>query len=291
MNEKTMKKRKSGWRRSWYRFWKNYLSIIGLLIVAGVVIMAVCAPWIAPYPEDAGKVVHFDRMLEAPSSDHLFGTDEMGRDILSRIMYGARISLTLGITVLTISLAIGIPLGLIAGFWGGKVNAIIMRVTDIFLSIPSLVLALAVASILEPTLTNIMIAVSFSWWPWFTRLVQGEVLVLKEEQFVLASQGLGASKWRIAFREVLPNCFSPVIVKATLDFGLVILMGASLGFLGLGAQPPTPEWGTMISEGRGYLPDSWWAATFPGLAILLTGLGFNLLGDGLRDVFDVKTEV
>lgn len=291
MNDKTMKNRKSGWRRSWYRFWKNYLSIIGLLIVAGVVIMAVCAPWLAPYPEDAGKVVHFDRMLEAPSAEHLFGTDEMGRDILSRVMYGARISLTLGVTVLAISLAIGIPLGLIAGFWGGKVNAIIMRITDIFLSIPSLVLALAVASILEPTLTNIMIAVSFSWWPWFTRLVQGEVLVLKEEQFVLASQGLGASKWRIAFREVLPNCFSPVIVKATLDFGLVILMGASLGFLGLGAQPPMPEWGTMISEGRGYLPDSWWAATFPGLAILLTGLGFNLLGDGLRDVFDVKTEV
>lgn len=282
--------KKSEWRRSMRRLWRNPSSVIGLSIVVGVIILALFAPWIATYPEDAGKVAHFDRMLEPPSSEYWFGTDETGRDIFSRVIYGARISLSLGFFVIFLSLIIGVPLGLIAGFWGGKVNAIIMRLTDIFLSVPSMVLALAVASVLQPTLTNIMLALSFSWWPWITRLVQGEVLILKNEQFVQASIGLGASKWRIAFREILPNCMSPVIVKSTLDMGLVILMGASLGFLGLGAQPPTPEWGTMIAEGRGYLPDSWWASTFPGLAIFITGLGFNLLGDGLRDVFDVQID-
>lgn len=284
------KSKKSEWNRSLRRLWKNKSSVAGLIIVLTVILLAILAPWIAPYPEDAGKVVHFDRMLHPPSADYWFGTDEVGRDIFSRVLYGARISLSLGFFVILISLIIGVPLGLIAGFWGGKVNAVIMRLTDIFLSVPSLVLALAVAAIMEPTLTNIMFALSFSWWPWITRLIQGEVLILKNEQFVLASTGLGASKWRIAFMEILPNCISPVIVKSTLDIGFVILMGASLGYLGLGAQPPTPEWGTMIAEGRGYLPDSWWASTFPGLAIFITILGFNLLGDGLRDVFDVQID-
>jgi peptide/nickel transport system permease protein len=283
-------KQNGEWVRAWHRMRKNSLSMIGLVIVLTAILAAVFAPWITPYPEDAGKAVYFDRILQPPSSEHIFGTDEVGRDILSRIIYGARISLVLGFTVLTLAIAIGVPLGLIAGFWGGKVNTIIMRTADVFLSIPSLVLALAIAAVLQPTLTNIMIAVSFSWWPWFTRLVQGEVLSLKNEQFVQASLGLGASKLRVTFKEILPNCISPIIVKSTLDMGFVILMGASLGFLGLGAQPPTPEWGTMIAEGRVYLPDTWWAATFPGLAIFITVLGFNLLGDGLRDVFDVQVD-
>lgn len=280
----------SEWKKAWRRMRKSTLSMVGLVIICAVILMAVFAPLIAPYPGDIEGATHFDRMLEPPSSEHLFGTDEMGRDIFSRILYGARISLMLGFIVLSISVLIGVPLGLIAGFWGGKVNAFIMRIADIFLSVPSLVLAFAIAALFQPTLFTIMIALSFSWWPWFTRLVQGEVLSIKTEQFVQASIGLGAGKVRIAFKEILPNCMSPIIVKATLDMGFIILMGASLGFLGLGAEPPTPEWGTMIAEGRGYLPEAWWAATFPGLAILLTVIGFNLLGDGLRDVFDVQMD-
>lgn len=277
-------------KRSWHRMKKSHLSLVGLGIVLLVILIAIFAPLIAPYPDDASGAISFDKMNEPPSWEHLFGTDEVGRDILSRVIFGARISLVLGATVLGIAIAIGVPLGLIAGFWGGKVNTVIMRITDIFLAIPSLVLALAVAAIMEATLLNIMIAISFGWWPWFTRLVQGEVMSLKGEQFVLAAEGLGASKWRIAFKEILPNCVSTIIVKSTLDMGFVILVGASLGFLGLGAQPPIPEWGTMIAEGRVYLPDMWWQATFPGLAIVVTVLGFNLLGDGLRDVFDVQVD-
>lgn len=278
------------WKKAWYRFKKSKLSMIGLAIVGLIILAAIFAPIIAPYPEDAGSVVKFDQAHMPPSTDHWFGTDEVGRDILTRVLYGARLSLVLGFTVMFISIVIGVPLGLIAGYFGGKVNSVIMRITDIFLSIPSLVLALAVAAIMEPSLTNTMIAVSFGWWPWITRLVQGEVLTLKNEQYIQASVGIGTSKLRIMFKEILPNCISPIIVKATLDFGLVILLGASLGFLGLGAQPPIPEWGTMISEGRLYLPEIWWQSTFPGLFIFLTVLGFNLLGDGLRDVLDVQLE-
>ncbi|MFC5591530.1 ABC transporter permease [Sporosarcina soli] len=284
-------KMKFDYKRTWYKLKKSKLSLVGLFIVVAVILMAIFAPWIVPYPSDAtGSTIAFDKMNQPPSFEHFFGTDEIGRDIFSRVVYGTRISLMLGVLVLAIAIGIGVPLGLIAGIWGGKIGALIMRITDIFLAIPALVLALAVAAILEPTLVNIMIAISFGWWPWFTRLVYGEVLSLKDEQFVLAAEGLGASKWRIAFIEVLPNCISTIIVKVTLDMGFVILTGASLGFLGLGAQPPTPEWGTMIAEGRVYLPEMWWQATFPGFAILVTVLGFNLLGDGLRDVFDVRLD-
>lgn len=206
-------------KRAWRRMKRSTLSLVGLAIVVLIILMAIFAPWIAPYPDHASGAIFFDQMNKPPSLDHIFGTDEVGRDIFSRIIFGARISLMLGFTVLTIAIGIGVPLGLIAGFWGGKVNTVIMRVTDIFLAIPSLVLALAVAAIMEATLLNIMIAISFGWWPWFTRLVQGEVLSLKGEQFVLASEGLGASKWRIAFTEILPNCMSTIIVKATLDMG------------------------------------------------------------------------
>lgn len=282
--------RSKEWKKKWFKLRKSTLSMVGLTIVSVIVLSAIFAPWIAPYPEDAGSVVKFDQAHLAPSMTHLMGTDEIGRDIFSRILFGARVSLTLGFTVMLIAMVIGVPLGLIAGFWGGKVNAFIMRITDIFLAIPSLVLALAVAAIMEPNLTNTMIAVAFGWWPWFTRLVQGEVLTIKNEQYIQASIGIGTSKFRIIFKEILPNCISPIIVKASLDMGFVILLGASLGFLGLGAQPPMPEWGTMIAEGRLYLPEIWWAATFPGLMICFTVLGFNLLGDGLRDVLDVQID-
>lgn len=278
------------WRRMWFRFRQSTLSLLGLGIVAAVVLSAVFASVIAPYPGHAGSVVDFDRTLQRPSARNILGTDDAGRDILSRIYFGARISVTLGVIVLALAVAIGIPLGLIAGYWGGAMGNVIMRVTDVFLAIPPIALALAVTAALKPNLTNAMIAIAFAWWPWYTRLVYGQVLSLREQQFVEASRGLGAGPMRIAFREILPNAWSPIIVKVTLDMGFVILTAAGLSFLGLGAQAPTPEWGTMIAEGRAYLPGAWWAATFPGLAIFLTVLGFNLLGDGLRDVFDVEIE-
>lgn len=269
---------------------KNKLTLVGLVLVSIVIFCAIFAKYLAPYPDDVTGAINFSAMNLPPSSEYWFGTDEVGRDIFSRVLFGAQYSLIMGVVVLTIAIVIGVPLGLIAGFWGGKVNAVIMRLTDIFLSIPSIILAMAVAAIMEPSLVNSMIAISFGWWPWFTRLVQAETLKIKNEQFILASQGIGASKWRIAFVEILPNCLSTIIVKASTDIGFVILTGASLGFLGLGAQAPTPEWGTMVAEGRVYLPTMWWQTTFPGLAILFTVLGFNLLGDGLRDYFDVRVD-
>lgn len=275
------------WKRAWFRVRRSRLALIGFALVVAVIAAAILAPVLAPFPQDAGKVVRFDQAHKAPSRAHLFGTDEIGRDILSRVLFGSRMSIALGLVVLTISLGIGVPLGLIAGYSGGTVSVAIMRLTDILLAIPPLVMALAVSALFKPSLTNSMIAISFIWWPWYTRLVHGEVLHVKGEQFLEAARGMGASPWRIMFVEILPNCLSPIIVKATLDMGFVILLGAGLSFLGLGAQPPTPAWGTMVAEGRVYLPDNWWAATFPGLAIFFTVMGFNLLGDGLRDLLDV----
>jgi len=275
-------------QRAWYRLSKSPLSLVGLVIIIAIIFMAIFAPWIAPYPQHAGIGVYFDQTFQPPSRQFLFGTDEVGRDVLSRVIFGSRISLMLGIIVLSVSLSIGVPLGLIAGYYGGRWNTIIMRTADIFLAVPALVLALAVTSALTPSMVSAMFAISFAWWPWFTRLVQGETLSVKEEQFVEASRALGTNRLRIAFREILPNCLSPIIVKATLDMGFVILVGASLSFLGLGVQPPTPAWGTMIAEGRILLTRAPWMCTFPGLAILITVMGFNLLGDGLRDVLDVE---
>ncbi len=272
------------------KLFRNKLTIVGLVLVLLVVFGGLFAPWIAPHPESITGQINFADMHLAPSARYLFGTDEIGRDVFSRVLFGARYSLSMGVVVLTIAIGIGVPLGLIAGYWGGKANTLIMRTTDVFLAVPSILLAMAVSAILEPNLINTMIAVSFSWWPWFTRLVEAETLKVKNEQFVKASQGLGASKWRTAFTEILPNVLSTIIVKTTTDMGFVILTGASLGFLGLGAQPPAPEWGNMVAEGRVYLPNIWWGTIFPGLAILITVLGFNLLGDGLRDLFDVEID-
>ena len=276
-------------RRTLHRLRRSTLSLVGLGIVLGIILMAIFAPQVAPYPEDVDSV-HFERTFQPPGREFLFGTDEVGRDVLSRVIFGTRISLSLGATVLAIALTIGVPLGLIAGYVGGPVNTFIMRLTDIFLAIPPLVLALAVSAVLTPTLENSIIAISFGWWPWYTRLIQGQVLSIKEEAFVEACRSVGANPWYIAFKEILPNCLSILIVKITLDIGYAILTGAVLGFLGLGVRPPTPEWGTMASKGRLHLPARWWMTTFSGLAIFVTVLGFNLLGDGLRDAFDVELE-
>jgi len=275
-----------------YRFRQNPASVLGLAIILFLVLVALFAPYIAPYPQDAGyggePAVHFDQQLEAPSAQHVFGTDNSGRDILSRVIFGTRLSLRIGVAVLAFAIGVGVPVGLVAGYMGGPLSVGLMRLTDVFLSIPPLVIALTVSVALEPSLQNVMISLAVVWWPWYARLVYGEVLSVKEEAFVEASRGIGASTPRIIFREILPNVLAPITVKFSLDMGYAIIIGAGLGFLGLGAQPPTPEWGTMISQGRSYLPGSWWYSTFPGLAIFLAVLGFNFLGDGLRDMFDTE---
>lgn len=272
----------------WYRFKKNPLSIAGLLIVLFMFSIAILAPFITPYPEDVGKATHFERKNLPPSSEFWFGTDSAGRDVFTRVIFGSRSALTIAFIVLAIAIGIGVPLGLVAGYVGGKTNMIIMRITDIFMAIPSIALAMAVVSVLGPGLENGIIAVSFVWWPWYTRVIQGEVLSIRELQFVEASKALGASKIRTAFKEILPNVLTPLLVKATLDIGFAIIVGTTLGFLGLGAQEPTADWGTMIGKGRSYMPYSWWLSAFPGLFAFITVLGFNLLGDGLRDIFDVR---
>lgn len=288
-SDKEKVERKTGFQRALIRFFRSPLSVIGLSVILFVVVIAVFAPFIAPNPEDAGDAIHFGQAFEPPSLKHPFGTDAVGRDILSRVIMGSRLSLKVGGVVQLLAILVGIPLGLIAAYIKRMEN-VIMRLADVFLSIPPLVLALAVAAVFEPTLRNSMIAISFTWWPWYVRLAHGEALSIQEEDFVEVADSVGASRFYIMFREILPNMTSALLVKATLDMGFAILMGASLGFLGLGAQPPTPAWGTMISLGRRHLSRAWWMATFPGIAIFITVLGFNLLGDGLRDYFDVDVQ-
>ncbi len=277
-------------KRAWSRLSSSTLSIIGLAMIAVLVVVAIFAPIIAPHPEDATGAIHFEQASQSPSFDHPMGTDTEGRDILSRVIFGARISLLMGVVVLSIAISLGVTLGLIAGYIGGKTNAVIMRVTDVFLAIPPTLLAMAVIAATRPSLWYAMIAIAVSWWTWYARLIQGEVLSIKENEFIEASRSLGAGWFHITFKEILPNAIGPITVKATLDMGFVILVGAGLAFLGLGAQEPTADWGLMIATGRAHVRTYWWMATFPGLAISFAVLGFNLLGDGLRDVLDVEVE-
>ena len=274
--------------KSWSHFKKNKLSLVGLLIVVSVIFMAIFAPWITPYPEHAGEFIDFANTTAEPNSTYFFGTDVVGRDLLTRVVFAYRVSLILGVVVLSIVTPIGVVLGLLAGYFQGRLGTVIMRVTDVFLSIPPLVLAMAIMGFMEPTLTNGMIAVSAMWWPWYTRLVYNITRSVRAEGFVTASEIIGASVFHILFRDILPNCWGAILTKMTLDLGFVIIIGASLSFLGLGVQPPTPDLGAMVSEGVSYLPDIWWLSLFPGLAILYVVIGFNLLGDGLNDVLEGK---
>jgi peptide/nickel transport system permease protein len=272
--------------RNWYKFSRNPMSIVGLFTVSLVVFLAVFAPWVAPHPEAAGKFVDFANASLSPCWRYPLGTDVIGRDILSRIFFGFRFSLTMGVVVLALVVPPGVTLGLIAGYNQGTwLDTVIMRITDIFLAVPPLILALAICSVLTPNLFNAMLAVSLMWWPWYTRLVYGLASTLRNEFFVNSAEALGASKAHIVFREILPNCISPIFTKMSLDMGWVILIGSSLSFVGLGVQPPKPGLGTMVADGTRYLPDQWWISVFPALAIVVIVLGFNLLGDGLRDMF------
>ena len=266
---------------------RSPLTAIGLALVLLLVLVALLAPWIAPHPKDTGET-HIKERFQQPSLDHPFGTDDLGRDVFSRVIYGSRISLEVGILAIGLALLIGIPLGVIAGSSGGIIDEVIMRVTDTFLSFPSLLLAMAISAILGPNLRNAMIAMAISWWPWYTRLLRSEAISVRERDFVVAARAIGVSWGKVIFKHVLPNCLTPIIIQASMDFGGIILTCASLSFLGLGAQPPTPEWGLMVSTGRTFFLTHWWIVTFPGLAIFLAVLSFNLGGDGLREILDPK---
>jgi len=272
--------------RNWYKFSRNSLSITGLIVVVAVIIIALLAPYISPYPAHAGPFTDFANAKRPPNLTYLLGTDQIGRDILSRIIFGMRSSLLMGVVVLTLVVPPGVFLGLVAGYFHGTwIDTLIMRITDIFLAVPPLILALAVASVLKPNLWNSMMAISLMWWPWYTRLVYGLATTLRNEYFVTAAEVTGASTAHILFREILPNTISPILTKMSIDVAWVIIIGSILSFVGLGVQPPEPSLGTMIADGSKYLPDQWWIAVFPALAIVVIVLGFNLLGDGIRDMF------
>jgi len=266
-------------------FLRNPLALIGLAIVIALLLIAAAAPLLAHASPEAQDL---SLRLRPPDATHWFGTDELGRDIYSRVLYGARITLGIVTLVVLIVAPLGLFIGCVAGYRGGMLDAVLMRITDVFLAFPRLILALAFVAALGPGIENAVIAISLTAWPPYARIARAETLILRDSDFINAARLLGASWPRIVFLHVMPLCLSSVIVRVTLDMAGIILTAAGLGFLGLGAQPPSPEWGAMISTGRKYILDQWWVAAFPGLAICLVSLGFNLLGDGLRDVLDPK---
>ncbi len=263
----------------------NPLNIVALALIALFAACAVLAPLLAPYDpllQDLGS------RLRPPSSEHWLGTDSLGRDIASRILYGARISLIIGVVVVTVAGVVGTAIGLVAGYAGGLVDEALMRLTEVFLAFPALILAMAIAGALGPSLTNAIIAIAAVTWAVYARLVRGQILSLRRREFVEAARAMGASRTRIVVRHLLPNALAPLMIQASFDLGSSIIAAAGLSFIGFGAQPPTPEWGVMISEGRNYISTQPWLSLFPGLAILLAVGSFNLLGDGLRDAFDPR---
>jgi peptide/nickel transport system permease protein len=269
------------------KFAKDKLAVFGLIVVLAIVLIAIFAPLLAPYPGDA-SASHLLLRLQPPSFAHPFGNDNLGRDVFSRVILGARGALLVALMVVGLAMLIGVPLGLIGGYFQGFGAEAIMRVTDMFLAVPQLILALALAQLMTPSLESAMLALTLTYWPFFTRIVYAETRRLKSSLFIDALQCVNASSARILFLHILPNTISPIIVRATIGMGFTILVAAVLGFLGMGATPPDPDWGLAISESRQYLPEAWWFTTFPGLAIFLTVLGFNLLGDGLRDIVDPR---
>lgn len=271
----------------WYNFRRNKLSMVGMAIVAVSLLFALFPQLFTQYPQHVKEYVDYANASLAPNSEFWFGTDLYGRDIFTRVIYSFRGAMVMAVIVLGISVPLGVVLGMIAGYYNGTwVDTVIMRVTDVFLALPPLVLALSIASMLEPNMTNTMLAITIVWWPWYTRLVYSTAVSCSKEYFVKNAELIGASKIHILFKEILPNCISPVLTKMALDVGWVILQGASLSFVGLGEQPPTPAFGQMISDGSKYLPDMWWMTIFPALGIIFIILGFNFVGDGIRDMFD-----
>jgi len=273
------------WRRAWRRLRRRRGAMVGLVVVVAFIAMAILAPWLAPFDPIETS---WSAIRQAPSAAHWFGTDDIGRDVLSRVVWGTRASLMAGVVSVSISLALGVPIGLAAGFAGGFVDALISRITDAFLACPFLILAIALAAFLGPSLTNAMIAIGISATPIFIRLTRGQALSIKAEDYVLAARAVGNPGWRIALRHVLPNAAPALIVQATLAIAAAIIAEASLSFLGLGQQPPDPSWGSMLNAAQRFLTNAPWMAIWPGLAIFLVVLSFNLVGDGLRDALDPR---
>ena len=269
------------------RLARDRSALLGLILVLLVVSAAILAPVISTHPEAVWDMNPANR-LRPPGGEWLLGTDRMGADIYSRVIYGARITLLIAFVAVGASLLIGVPIGLWAGWNDLWIGEALMRISDVFLAVPQIVLAIAIAQTLGPSIENVILALSVTYWPWFARLVYAEVRALKNETFIEAALALGVPQWRIVLQHVLPNVASPIIVRTSIGMGFTILTAASLGFLGLGAPPPAPEWGRMISESREFLPEAWWYALAPGLAIFAVVMGFNLLGDGLRDVLDPR---
>jgi len=265
---------------------QNPLLAVGVFGALVIVLVGVFAPLIAPYPADAGSATHPLEGLLGPSGSHLFGTDQVGRDVFSRVVFGARVSPVIAALVIAISLVVGVTLGVVAGYFGGIIDDVIMRITDVFLAFPALLLALAFAAVLTPSIGNTVLAISLTWWPWYTRLIRGQAASVSGRRYVESARALGVRNLVIVLRHVLPNSLTPILVQASLDVGGVILTASALSFLGLGAQDPTPDWGLMVAQGQSYFTTQWWLVTFPGLAILITAVAFNLIGDGLRDVLD-----
>ena len=272
--------------RGWLQFKRNRLAVLGLVIVLGLIVVAAFAPWIAthdPYAQDLTR-----RLLPPGSEGHWFGTDEFGRDTFSRLVYGAQITLMIVVLVAAIAAPIGLLVGTAAGYLGGWVDAVLMRVTDVFLAFPSLILALAFVAALGPGIENAIIAIALTSWPPYARIARAETLTIRNSDYIAVARMQGARTARILWAYVMPLCVASLVVRVTLDMAGIILTAAGLGFLGLGAQPPMAEWGAMISAGRRYVLDQWWVATIPGIAIIVVSLAFNLLGDGLRDVLDPR---
>jgi peptide/nickel transport system permease protein len=271
--------------RGWLQFRRNHLAMLGLVTIVIMIVMCLLAPllaWQNPSVQDlAGR-------LAPPSAVHWFGTDELGRDIYARILYGGRVTLGMVVAVVILVAPIGLVVGSVAGYAGGFIDSALMRVTDVFLAFPRLVLALAFVAALKPGITSAVIAIALTAWPPYARLARAETLTIRHSDFIAAVRLTGASAFRVITRHVIPICLSSVIVRVTLDMSAIILTAAALGFLGMGAQPPAPEWGTMIASSRAYILEQWWVPTIPGLAILLASLAFNLLGDGMRDVLDPR---
>jgi peptide/nickel transport system permease protein len=268
------------------KIFRSPLGFVGILLVISVILAAILADKIAPY--DPYKI-DLSRRLQPPSWRNVFGTDELGRDILSRVLFGARISLQAAFVIIGISAGLGSAIGVLAGLSGGSIDDIVMRLTDAFLAFPYLIFAMLVSAVLGPSLYNAMLAISVTWWPWYARLARGQVLYIKNQLYMEAAKAIGVSGVRLFTKYLFRNAFSPIIVQATLDVGYAILLSSSLSFIGLGAQPPLPEWGRMVADGRQYLLSYWWVPLFPGLAIFVTVLGFNLIGDVIRDFADPRT--
>ena len=286
-NTKQTNKKRSQWREVWRMLKKNKMALVGLGILVILVLLALFADVIADYDTVVIKQNLANR-LKGPSAEHWLGTDEFGRDIFARLVHGARVSLKVGIIAVGISIILGGILGALAGFYGGRIDNIIMRIMDVFLAVPSILLAIAIVSALGPSIINLMVAISSSSVPRYARIVRASVLSIRDQEFVEAARAIGANNARIIFRHIIPNSLAPVIVQGTLGVASAILSTAGLSFIGLGIQPPAPEWGSMLSGGRQYLRYAWWVTTFPGVAIMITILSLNLLGDGLRDALDPR---